>query len=279
MPLFPVRMLCLYAVLSIVGATAFAAEDETLNYNPEIKSLLTLGNWADIGDATLVTRQGVSCGDGTCSETSLWISSEGSGSLLEKTYPLRYLYRTLYRLDERSTLAFEKLRRERKPKGPGEYEWRHRVVWLAEDQGATRYDLAASGSPLPQDVAAWITTSKAQDLKLVAKSNTPVTMKLPALDRWGTFQLLRTLELEQGASWSLTGADTKGNLGFEVKVQAEEKITAAGRDWSTWKVQIKEQEPGKPDEMLYVWFADDDQRTPVRVEMNQDIGRLRLTLR
>lgn len=273
-----VRGLCLIASCLLSGLTGPAIAAERLEYKAEIKSPLTLWDWVYIGDATFDTRQDVACGEGLCHETRLWFTSENSDSLLETAYPLRYLYRSLYRLDEQSSFAFEIVRKERKHKGPGEYAWRHRVIWLAQNQGATRYDLAASGDALPQDVAAWITTAKAQALTLKAKNIRPVAMELPALDRAAAFQWLRTLDLKQGGRWSFRGADPHGNLGFEIKVQAREPFSAAGRQWHAWKLQVKEIEE-KSSDILYIWLADDARRTPLRVEMNQSIGQLRLTLR
>lgn len=266
--------------LLVIGPASVIA-DESLTYDAEIKSIATLGNWAVIGEARMDSRSGIPCSEGgQCSETQLWISSEGGSSLLESTYPLRYLYRTRYRLDTRATLAFEKLRKDRKDKGPGTYRWRHRVVWLPEgaDHGM-RYDLDASGEPMPEELAAWVTTAKAGDLRLGVKTARRVDMTLPALDRWGTFQLLRTMALERGASWRLVGADTRGNLEFAVEVRGREKLDAGGRTWNAWKVQILEHEPGKPDEQILVWIGDDEAHTPVRIEMDHEIGRMRLTLK
>jgi hypothetical protein len=106
-------------------------------------------------------------------------------------------------------------------------------------------------------------------------------MTLPALDRWGTFQLLRSLDLAAGASWTLSGAGPKGPLTFEVAVEQKEGIRAAGRSWETWRVRIDEGESeatGTDPGPLYVWIGTDEARTPVRFDMDHDIGRLRLTL-
>ena len=267
-------------LLLVAGGGAFAGE--TLHYLAEMRSALTLWNWSGIAKATLTTVDATRCpGGGGCRETEVWMTSEGGASVLESIYPLRWLYRTAYRPDEKATLAFEELRKRRKV-DHGEYQWRHRVIWLAGGRdAATRYDFDEEGTAIPEALGSWITSNKAEGFSLKLKNTRSVPMPLPALDRWGTFQLLRSLDFAAGASWRLPGAGPKGPLTFAVTVERKENIQAAGRSWETWKVRIdeaKSEATGNDPAPLYAWIATDAARTPVRFDMDHDIGRLRLTL-
>lgn len=267
-------------MLTLVSRSAIA--DETLQYVAEMRNALSLWNWAEVARATLTTRDTTSCpGGGECRETRVWMTSAGIASALESIYPLRWLYRTAYRPGEKATLAFEELRKRRKA-DPGEYHWRHRVIWLAGGRdAATRYDLDEKGTTIPAALGSWITSDKADGLPLRVKNTKSVPMPLPALDRWGTFQSLRFLELAKGASWKLPGAGPKGPLSFAVTVERKESIQAAGRSWDTWKVRVDESKidaSGKDSAPLFAWIATDPARTPVRFDMDHDVGRLRLTL-
>ena len=266
----------------LVLASCHASADETLRYVAEMRNALTLWNWSEVASATVTTRDVTGCpGGGDCRETSVWMTSAGSSSALESVYPLRWLYRTAYRPADRSTLAFEQLRKRRKA-GRGEYPWRHRVIWLAGGgDTAARYDFDEKGGPVPPALGSWITADKAADVELRLKHTKTFTTPLPALDRWGTFQVLRSLDLARGASWTLRGAGTKGPLVFEVSVEPKEQIEAAGRTWEAWKVRIDEgrsEATGEDPEPLFAWIATDAARTPVRFDMEHDVGRLRLTL-
>jgi hypothetical protein len=270
------------AGLLFLVANRGAFAEETLHYLGEMRSALTLGIWSGVAKATLTTRDVTGCpGGGDCRETEIWMTSEGVSPQLEAIYPLRWLYRTAYRPGEQNTLAYEELRKRRKA-DPGEYEWRHRVIWLAGgSDAATRYDFDEDGADIPGEVGAWMTTDRAGGLNLRLGNSREVPMTLPALDRWGTFQSLRQADLAQGASWTLAGAGPKGPLRFEVTVEGKENIEAAGRSRETWKVRIDERETGgsgKDPEPLHAWIAVEAPHAPVRFDMDHDIGRLRLTL-
>jgi len=269
--------------LVLCAAAGQAVAEEVLHYDVKMRSALTLFSWSDMGDGKITTREAACPSDaaGACRETSVYMTSVHS-KLLESTYPLRYLYRTAYRLDDRVTLAFEELRRRREKEGLEGYQWRHRVIWLADlvDGKGQRYDFDETGEPVPPPVLDWITKDKAEGYILKAKTHREVPTQGPALDRWATMQLIRTLDLAEGKRIELAGQGTKGTLAFTVSVERPEKVELAGRSWQTWKVRIDEQDlrPKGEDSTLVVWVTDDEARTPVKFEMDHDIGLLRFEL-
>jgi len=256
---------------------------EVFRYDVELRSPVTLYSWADMGTGTVTTREApCPSKEGECKETSVFMTSERS-KLLESTYPLRYLYRTAYRFDNRSTQAWEELRRKRDKEASAGYQWRHRVIWLVDvKDGGMRYDFDETGHAIPTPVASWITKDKAEGYPLKAKSERKVPTRGAALDRWGALQLVRTLEMKEGEKTSLAGQGSKGPIAFDVVVEKREKLDLAGRVRDTWKVRIDEKsllnKDGDKDSKLYVWVADDATRTPVKFEMEHDIGRLRFSL-
>jgi hypothetical protein len=213
----------------------------------------------------------------------MWMTSEGSDSVLESAYPVRYLYTTVIRPEEKSTIYFEVVRRRNKVKNPGDFPWRHRLVWLqGGEQELHRLDLSNTGDEVPDAISPWVNREKAGGVKLMVKDQRRFPVKLPALDRWGAFELLRTLPLEQGAEWSLSGTASKAPLTFEILVEDSETLEAAGKTWDTWKIRIKERKHSAKREdadPLYVWISTDEARIPVRFTMDHDIGELRLTLK
>ena len=100
-----------------------------------------------------------------------------------------------------------------------------------------------------------------------------------SLDRWAMIQLTRRLPLKKGYTKKFPGTSGKDHLTFELTVKGEEKIEAAGKTWKTWKLRLIEHEKGDEDKPpLNLWIAQDENRTPVQVEMEESIGRARFML-
>lgn len=269
----------LACLLLIVAGNLSASE--TLTYRAELKSVLTLFSWAMVGTITVQSEDSTRCpGGGSCRETEVWMTSETAPSL-ESLYPLRYLYRTVYRPDRQQTLAFEELRNRRNA-ADDVYPWRHRMLWLAgRDGSAMRFDFDGKGEAPPPDVAAWVHDDKIGEGNLRVKNSREVPMNLPAVDRLGGLDILRSMELAPGVTWTRAGAGPKGSLTFRVTVEDKETLVTGSRTWEAWRLKVEERrnrEGERDPAPLYAWIADDAARTPVRFTMNHIVGSIRLTL-
>ena len=275
------RSFALAVALLVFSGSAYAAE--TLTYRAELNSVLTLGAWATVGTVTVTSQDVDLCpGGGSCRLTEAWLTSEAAPAL-EALYPLRYLYRTAYRPVQRTTLAFEELRNRRNPDRSGEYGWRHRLIWMqGRRESAMRFDFEYDGEEIPADLAGWIHSGNAGGQPLKVHNTREVPMGLPALDRLGGLDLLRSIELTPGVSLTSPGAGPKGPLTFVATVEQSESLEIApGQVRDAWRVRIEERRSGRDESdpaPLYAWIADDAARTPLRFSMNHAIGRLRLTL-
>ena len=268
-------ILTLICALFVLSSHAVAAEK--LKYVVQFKGGLTLYKWVSLADATITTEKGVKCDGGVCENTRVFMTSEKHG-FLESLYPTRFYYSSYYRTAPMRTVAFEK-RQKKRGKKYEEYPFQHKIVHIDVNNVSRYYSLWATGDSLPGQISRYATAHKMSGAEPKIKDVKEKTVAANSLDRWAMIQLTRRLPLKKGYTKKFPGTSGKDHLTFELTVIGEEKVEAAGQTWKTWKLRLIEHEKGDEDKPpLNLWIAQDENRTPVQVEMEESIGRARFML-
>jgi hypothetical protein len=270
-------MRAIFAILLLLASSLASAE--TFNYTIKYKGALTAFSWASLADGSIETRKLGSCyGRGSCLNTRVRMSSENH-KLLESLYPTRFFYQSYFHEKPARTIAFEK--RDKKNKSEYQpYGYRHKLVTISENgREATYIELWSDGSPLTAAEAKLVSTDhNGGQLPAVRKRKTSSVEK-NALDRWAMIYTARFLPYKQGFSQHFPGTTGNARLDYKVELTGSESIEARGKRYDAWKVSIVETKNGKRQPTLYLWISKDDKRIPLRVEMEESIGKVRFYLK
>jgi hypothetical protein len=109
------------------------------------------------------------------------------------------------------------------------------------------------------------------------RTNHPIARH--ALDRWAMIYTARFLPYKKGFTQTFPGTNGRDKLTYKVRFEGSEKITARGKDFQAWIVSITEIKAGKRQPTLYLWLSADESRLPLRIELEEEIGRVRFYLR
>ena len=271
------NMRAIIAILLLLSSGVLNAE--TLKYDVSYKGAFTAFSWANIADASLSTRKQVPCGNAqTCLNSRVRMTSENH-KVLESLYPMRFYYQSFFQQNPARTLAFEK--REKKSKSKYQpYGYRHKLVTISGDgKSATIHELWSTGEPLASNEKRYVSTDHngGKPPSVKKRSTSPVATN--ALDRWAMIYTARFLPYSKGFSQTFPGTTGTHKLTYKVSLEGTERVRARGRDFEAWKVSIVETKAGKRQPTLYMWISADDSRLPVRIEMEEEIGRLRFVLK
>jgi hypothetical protein len=266
-----ILVLCLLLAAGAVNA-------ETLKYNVKFKGALSGFTWSSMAKATITTRKVDSCnGWGSCLNTKVNMSSKGH-KLLESLYPTRFHYQSFFQQEPLRTLGFEQ--REKKSKDKYQpYGYRHKLVTLTKDGNSMDYHvLWSKGKPLPQGEAQFVSSDHNGGKPPVVGKTSRAKVEPNALDRWAMIHTARFLPFKPGYSKKFPGTNGSDKLTFKVSLVDAETIEARGKSYKAWKVAITEKQAGKNQPTLYLWISGDSQRLPLRIEMEEAIGRVRFNL-
>ena len=89
----------------------------------------------------------------------------------------------------------------------------------------------------------------------------------------------RFLPFKQGYSERFPGTNGKDRMSYQVKLAGSETIQGRGENRDAWKISIVETKNGKRQPTLYLWISQDEKRIPLRVEMEESIGKVRFYLK
>lgn len=274
-----------YLLLSVMMAVGISHADtpnfvgEKLYYRVSYQGLFSAFAQMTVADASLGTRFYPLPGqDHPLLESVLTVSS-ADYDFVETIYPFRYRLRTLYSLEPRGSLVFERIKRTRKLK--------HNLVWIDREHGGIhrfRPGTGGEGPALPAALADWAGTRQlAYDKK---RSVTLGQSMQPGLLDWlSLLQTLRALPEPPAAGVSLPVTDGRKQVIYEVRFEGEERLKVDGRWWDTrkysfsaGKVLEKGQEPPDHNPIL-AWLSTGAERLPVRLENVHDVGSFVIELR
>jgi len=212
----------------------------------------------------------------TAIETRMEVSSEAYG-FVEKLYPFRLVYRSLLSLQPMRSIAYE--RYDSTDKHGRE------LTWLdAESSLALRFREGYAGgrdtnSQLPSIIVRW--GSQLQDYLFYRPAQHKALPEM--VDELALLQRIRGEQLSVGAQFKIPVTDGKRQYLYNVSVVASEPLTVSNKSWDALKIKfhgyrIKNGEIKQDHDTVLVWLANTPQRTPLRFEHRNAIGRFVIDL-
>ena len=212
----------------------------------------------------------------TALETRMEISSKAY-DFVERLYPFRLVYRSLVSLQTMGSIAYE--RYDSTDKHGRE------LTWLdAESSLALRFregyeSKQDTDSQLPSVIVNW--GSQQQDYLFYKPARHKALPQM--VDEMALLQRIRREELSVGAQFEIPVTDGKRQYLYKVSVVGSEPLTMANKSWDTLKIKfdgyrIKHGESKQDHDTVWVWLANTPQRTPLRFEYRNAIGRFLIDL-
>ncbi len=212
----------------------------------------------------------------TAIETRMEVSSEAY-DFVEKLYPFRLVYRSLISLHTMGSIAYE--RYDSTDKHGRE------LTWLdAESSLALRFregykDGRDTDSQLPSVLLSW--GSQQQDYQFYKPARHKALPQM--VDEMALLQRIRRENLLVGAQFKIPVTDGKRQYLYKVSVVGSEPLTMENKSWDTLKIKfdgyrIKHGESKQDHDTVWVWLANTPQRTPLRFEYRNAIGRFVIDL-
>ncbi len=193
---------------------------------------------------------------------------------VEEHFPFRVRYRSLYAPGRKHMLALEKYEKTSRIK--------HEISWVDVDGRKLlrfRHKGKNVGQRLfPVSLQKWLEPGEHFEFHKYFRHGFPKGLQ----DWLSMLQVVRTLPLETGRVYRFPVTDGKHLYHYTVKVQKQHNIEMMdGNRRKAWKLRfdaIEEGEPGPAHRPLYVWLADDTQRTPLLFENRHPLGRFLVRL-
>ena len=212
----------------------------------------------------------------TALETRMEISSKDY-DFVERVYPFRLVYRSLISLQTMESIAYE--RYDSTDKHGRE------LTWLdAESSLALRFrdgyeDERDTDIQLPGVIMNW--GSQQQDYLFYKPARHKALPQM--VDEMALLQRIRREKLSVGAQFEIPVTDGKRQYLYKVSVVGSEPLTIANKSWDTLKIKfdgyrIKHGESKQDHDTVWVWLANTPQRTPLRFEHRNAIGRFMIDL-
>lgn len=209
-------------------------------------------------------------------ETRMEVSSEPY-VFVETLYPFRLVYRSLYSLHTMGSIAYE--RYDSTDKHGRE------LTWLDTETGsALRFregyiDRRDIDCQLPSILLSW--GSQQQDYQFYKPAQHKALPQM--VDEMALLQRVRREKLSVGAQLEIPVTDGKRQYLYKVSVVGSEPLTMKNKNWDTLKIKfdgyrIKHGESKQDHDTVWVWLANTPQRTPLRFEYRDALGRFVIDL-
>ncbi|MEN8207059.1 MAG: DUF3108 domain-containing protein [Pseudomonadota bacterium] len=267
----------LILLLCVNIAQAMPFDNESLAFHAYYQGPFSGQKQIGIADVHWQTLQVNMNGSGkTAIETRMEVSSEAY-DFVEKLYPFRLLYRSLVSLQPMVSIAYE--RYDSTDKHGRELTWLDAesslVLRFREGYEAGR----ETDSQLPGVIASW--GSQQQDYQFYKPARHKVLPQM--VDELALLQRIRGEELSVGAQFEIPVTDGKRQYLYKVLVMGSEPLTMENKSWDALKIKfngyrIKHGENTQAHDTVWVWLANTPQRTPLRFEHRDAIGRFVIDL-
>lgn len=255
----------LYPGFSVVSA-------ETLRYEASYKGLFSAGKNLPIAAVQLNREKLHLPLLGTAIQITLSVTSEPH-AFVEKHFPFRVRYRSMYAPDEKHILALEKYEKTTRVK--------HEIDWIDSTNGQIlrfRHKGKKAGERLfPVSLQKWLDPGETFEFHKYSRH----AIEDGLIDRLYLLQALRNLPLETGREYAFNVTDGKHLYHYRVRVQRRQRIVVGGKQHDAWKLRfdaVEERKQKPAHRPLYVWLADDGQRTPLLFEHRHPLGRFLVSL-
>ncbi len=209
-------------------------------------------------------------------ETRMEISSEAY-NFVERLYPFRLVYRSLVSLQTMGSIAYE--RYDSTDKHGREMTWLDAKSSLALRFREGYENERDTDSQLPSVIVDW--GSQQQDYLFYKPARHKALPQM--VDEMALLQQIRREKLSVGAQFEIPVTDGKRQYLYKVSVVGSEPLTIANKSWDTLKIKfdgyrIKHGESKQDHDTVWVWLENTPQRTPLRFEHRNAIGRFMIDL-
>ena len=262
-------------LLCVDIALAVPFDNESLIFHAYYQGPFSGEKKIGIADVQWQTQRiGLNRSGKTALETRMEISSKAY-VFVERLYPFRLVYRSLVSLQTMGSIAYE--RYDSTDKHGRE------LTWLdAESSLALRFREGYerdTDSQLPSVIVSW--GSQQQDYLFYKPARHKALPQM--VDEMALLQRIRREELSDGAQFEIPVTDGKRQYLYKVSVVGSEPLTMANKSWDTLKIKfdgyrIKHGESKQDHDTVWVWLANTPQRTPLRFEYRNAIGRFLIDL-
>ncbi|WP_456404832.1 DUF3108 domain-containing protein [Thiolapillus sp.] len=209
---------------------------------------------------------------GAVTQLAMEVSSEPY-PFVEEHFPFRVRYRSMFLPEKQHVLALEKYEKTVRVK--------HEIDWVDTEQRKLlrfrQQGKNAGERPFPALLQRWLEPGEPFEFHKYVRHG----FEDGLLDWLSMLEVIRQRPIEKGREFSFSVTDGKHLYHYRVRVQNRRLIEVGGRKRQAWKLRfdaVEEGERGAAHRPLYVWLADDAQRTPLLFENRHPLGRFLVSL-
>ncbi len=248
------------------------ASAETLRYEASYKGPFSAGKKLPIAAVQMKREKLHLPALGAVLQITMSVTSKPY-AFVEQHFPFRVRYRSMYAPDKKHILALEKYEKTSRVK--------HEIDWIDSTNGQLlrfRHKGKKAGERLfPVSLQKWLDPGETFEFHKYSRHG----FEDGLIDRLYLLQALRSVPLETGREYVFNVTDGKHLYNYRVRVQRRQRIAVGGKQRDAWKLRFDAVEDGekKPAHRpLYVWLADDAQRTPLLFEHRHPLGLFLVSL-
>ena len=262
-----IREIMLWLLMALLVASPASMHAETLHYQASYAGVFSAGERLPVAAVQLSSHSLQLPAAGKVTQLAMEVTSEPY-SFVEKHFPFRVRYRSIYAPDKQHVLALEKYEKTSRVK--------HEINWVDVEQRKLlrfRREGKAAGKQLfPVALQRWLKPGEQFEFHKYSRHS----FEEGLLDWLSMLQAMREKQLVTGTEYAFSVTDGKRLYRYRVQVQKSHQIEAGGKKHKAWKLRFDAIEKGKREPAhrpLYVWLADDARRTPLLFENRHPLGR------
>ncbi len=261
------RTLFEFLLLAFAWLAGSALQAETLYYEASYQGLFSAGQPIAIAAVSLETLPVEAAGAEKHYQSTMQVTSQPY-TFVEKHYPMRVRYRSLWTSQPLAVTALETYEKTHKLK--------HQIIWVDwKGKRMLRFRSRGKGAGqhvFPVSLQSWLAPGEAFQFHKYGRHKVPQGM----LDWLSMLQAVRGRELRHGLRYHYAVTDGKHLYHYRVSVEKRHLLVVDGKEYRTWKLRFDATEEGKPGPAhrpVYVWLADDAKHTPLQFESRHPLGR------
>jgi hypothetical protein len=260
----------LLLILAALASPVLLAE--TLYYEASYQGLFSAGQPIAIAAVSLETDPADQVAGEGLLQSEMQVTSLPY-AFVEKHYPFRVRYRSIWDSGSRELLAMEAYEKTSKLK--------HQIIWVDRD-GKRMQRFRARGKRAGQQVFPvslqhWLAPGETFQFHKYGRHKVPEGM----LDWLSMLQDIRGRNLKYGRRFRYDVTDGRHLYRYRVKVEKRHLLKVDGQNRWTRKLRFEATEEGvsgPAHRPVYVWLTDDGRHTPVQFESRHPLGRFTIRL-
>ena len=259
-------------LLALAWLASPALLAETLYYEASYQGLFSAGQPIAIAAISLDTGPNGQAGAEELFQSEMQVTSRPY-AFVEKHYPFRVRYRSIWDGRSRELLAMETYEKTSKVK--------HQIIWVDRDgkrmQRFRPRGKRAGQQVFPVSLQHWLAPGETFQFHKYGRHKVPEGM----LDWLSMLQDIRGRDLKYGKRFRYAVTDGKHLYRYRVKVEKRHLLEVDGHSRWTRKLRFDATEAGvsgPAHRPVYVWLTDDGEHTPVQFESRHPLGRFTIRL-